>query len=483
YFPSRFPGRFEFVKYGIFSIEKFVANHTGYEKKSEGWGIDDFLPFSVWTGNILSGDGSESTQKIEINKETLTVLVSALNTRMSKIKTILNAELNPVYEIIRREKSNLFQRENTVYTTVEQRLSHVLDITDNITIHMRNMSVIMQNIAMPSKVKALGLAGQKPEIVDMRLTQINETKYENMRELKNKVIPLLFKDIDSGKDDAVVTALEEHHRVIEENLKVVIERWSYVEKGANLILQQFTLLDEQTAVSISGGKLGALAIQIPEVIEPQRKLQESTTFNRTKSAIEFKRRQLDTKYRLFRVVVLALINKIFFYADGILADQEKSVNHQIRYLKTAKYQVKAYNSGLASSSLDPGVQAQQYEQKLTSEVVLIEEQIIELKRVLKLIRKLTSEINVNRKLVPGIIDAFKPYINQALFGNSHFGDIQKSVSRSEYIVENATLIFNDIAKKIQNNESKAIQKLENGAYETKNALMKLKEQLAVVSIF
>ncbi|MGL5043219.1 MAG: hypothetical protein ACRC6X_09025, partial [Culicoidibacterales bacterium] len=46
YFPSRFPGRFEFVKYGIFSIEKFVANHTGYEKKSEGWGIDDFLPFS-----------------------------------------------------------------------------------------------------------------------------------------------------------------------------------------------------------------------------------------------------------------------------------------------------------------------------------------------------------------------------------------------------------------------------------------------------
>lgn len=476
FFPKRFPGRFEYVKNGMFSIAMLLENHVGYAGGMKGNGIDDLLPFSIW-GNRLLPSKQIATTKIAINEENMTALVTALTTRMSFMKEGIKSQLDPVYETILAEKRKLTQRTTALNQALLSMLAPSFIINTETSIHLQNMYTILKNIVLPSQVKALGI-GSKPDVGNFNTDVINGPKEELMNRIERQYVSTLLKDEASGLEDAFVEKIEKHHEIIEKNLHVTLARWEYVEQGAKLILEQISSFDKVTAARISSGKIEGGDISVPTIEIPTKSLEESTVFQEVKSAVLAKEEQLKLNFSAFKAFIIPLIEGLFDIAVNELGKMETIIGYQRRYYLSALYTVDEHKIGLATNSLDPGVQAEQVE--MTSGSDEIQVYINEADRLLSMVETLKSQVNTQKTNIPALIEEFRPYINQAIFFETTFGDIQGRIATSSYVLENASLLFHEIWQNISLNESEGIKSLESGAKKTEEALDKLREQLEIL---
>lgn len=475
--PGRFPGQFVFVEYGIFSLFMLTQNHLGYNGEAvgdlRGEGIDDILPFSIWGGGIIPS-GGVCLSKININSETLEQLVNSLGHRMEKIKSQLIQQLDPVYEEIKFEKSRIVDRIDVTLNETDEITRLFFGTIVNVSEHITNMKTIVNGIGVETaNIPALGELGAA--IIDIGQWKVIHG------------IPKMVEDSTSGFTDGFVEKLEKHHEVIDENLHIMLERWSYVAEAAKMIKQQFSALDEAIKSRIGSGDMRSGDIPIPSIERPTRKMVESVVFKDVRSAIDSKKAQLDENFAMFNFDftnllrnIIRIINACFLAIKPAIKNTKNQHKNNISGLK---HSIGLLNTNYAGET-DPDKIEEKDNKKaeFSSEITNSENIVTEMDRLLNLIAELQDVIKVQKNNIPKLLPEFKPYFNHLLFSNTKYGNIQMQIQASLYLINNGKLMFDEIWQRIAATECQGIEDLRIEAKATKDMLSALEEQLKIVAI-
>lgn len=468
YVPNRFPGQFSYVEYGMFSFLLLAENHVGYKGESDGVGIDDVIPFSIWDNNtILQAGGSSGMSKININSTTLEQLTKALGDRVKTIKTELIKYLDPVYEDIAAEKNNLMTRKQDISTETDEITSGFFSITDNTTQHLVNISTILTGMNF-----GYSLVNFDP--IDGIIRQYHLWKFTSG-------IPKMLEDATAGYEDGFVNKLEEHHRIIDVNLQGVIKKWEYVSNSAHAIKDSFKLLDETIKNRISTGNMSAGDIMIAPIDNPKILPEESKEFKAIENAVDEKQRQLNKNFKVFKFDAVNLLNDILNEVSKIIQLVRIAIRAGIAYFKNGLQQIDANINDLNKELI--GTDTEEYTRDDFAQTIAdAEANLKELNRLMDLTESLRENIKAQRSNIGEIIEGFKPYFNHLLFRETKYGEIQTNVQASLFLVKNSGLIFNEIWSRIAETECDAIEQLRTEAKNTSNLLQNLEKQLEIIAL-
>lgn len=457
--PDSFPGDFAHVDFSNFSFANIAKNHTGYDRSvAAGVGIDDLISFSIWDNKILT-PGATGTP-IELNVETLNQLAQVLNGRMEQVKTELLKYLEPAYDIITSEKSNLFNRQEGLLTTIESLLMSTINDFLGVEDHLRNINTVLAF-----------LDGETFSIPPIDLTQIKNT-------ITNKITPL-FTDEHSGYNDAFAEKLARHQQIINDNLGIVIEKWDYVTKSTDVIAKTFSDMDTNIASRIATKSASGATSKLPKIERTGRRVKDSASFTDVRYAIEAKEEQVNNNFEGFKKAVVMFLTPILDSLVIAVATAEKMIEltkakHNMAF-NTAKWSWQTIITGAETSELKTS-----YQQIWQNKELEHADTLNELERIATIAIELKNLLSKHRMIIPEALDQFKPYLTEAIFKTSKFDELQRNLYTSLGLVQNANLIFTEIWQRIEINKNQAITELRTEAKSTSTALDHLSEQIRVI---
>lgn len=463
---DRIPGGYMdiLVEYGIFSFLNIGANHTGYDRDNQpngvqGFGIDDMIPFSIWDNHIIGSTGY-SGGRIEINKENLEMLSNTLNTRMEEVRGHLLGYLDPTYELIRDESGKLFDRQSglveLVIETFETHLIKVLNIME----HVQNIKTILN-----------GIDGSTFSFEELDLTIFNNS-------LK-QASETAFLDENTGYTDGFVEKLEKHHEVIEENLHTIMEKWNYVAASSTHIYESFSALEEAVTTSITTGQ-GIGTISVPNVARPQKAVRESNEFGAIKTATEAKQEQLEITFKAFGDVIYRLLLDVYSVGELAIVAAKAAIFGVKTYMET-EYTIQQAGWRTIITGTEDEYYKEIYQNQWNDKEIGYQTIFTELTRLDELVDTILAELQVLMAQMPTMIEELKPYISQLIFFGTTFGEVQRNIYASIGLANNASLVFNEIWTRIEENESEGITALREVSNEISNDLAKLVEQMSAIT--
>lgn len=488
---NRLPGKNIKLDFGISWLKYFANNHTGYvtdnktgtiidhvtigEQGTESYGkisflADNAVPISVWTGKGLTAESVGTGQKIKIDKNSLDQLVTALDTRILAACKEAFGNLKKSIETVEIEGRRVDDRK----TTMQFDFDHLLEqhpttkrileiISTDITLRSYYKNVHPVEAFVLDKIRALlqtPIAEKFFAVVETNfyrlqnplleipaclgnLTAVFLDLEEFLLNVKTREIPLLIRGVDNGFLDGVVDELKAHYLVIDANNQIVMNDVTNFQTHTRDVREKMDQVDTAIGNAMKNGSGTVANLDAKDVTLTIKA--DCKPSNYLKSGMNIRRLQLEHNYNRFALSTSAKLEPIIFHLQTA-ADQVLDLLYEAKMiLGMIKLEVNMIRIPFVS-----------FDNRLRADVAHIDSYLhsaIETMENLKnLIIRLGDEF-------PHILQAFKSYIEIAIFNGTQYEAVILYNKAALGILNKMKLEFQDIAYQLSENQSKAITQL------------------------
>lgn len=466
-YESRFPGSSVILKNNLPLSETLGSNHTGYSDDIEISGVkvkidaDDFLPIGVWSGKVLGGGRG---QRIDVNPANLERLARALASRMNGQVKTAKSYLDTAADIVNKEGGKLDDRKTKLqeafsdllkktsfgavlanigkYEAFKSELKAIIPYANQVSsvaTMLSNSSILakLMDFLSGSSLGHLALAAEIPLIVGDAILKI-DVLVEAVGRLEKQAIPKLFKGIDNHFfNDAMVTELKKHYRVLDRNKDLVTEQVLLFSKQVNYVNKELKKADRLLSAHQKVASVAAPPISKRFV------LKES---NALKDGMGKKQKLLDENFKQFSKAT-----------NNVLKPALHSLKSTLDQLDTAIYQllqaIKTIQNGIASID----VPFTKIDTNIKVALSLCYSEIAQ--RRLPITGAVDAVGQLERN-IGNVLHAYRPYIDTALFEGTKFSEVIILNKASVNALDSAKMIFKDIKYQLSANESAAIKALD-----------------------
>ncbi|MEH7107144.1 SA1320 family protein [Bacillus sp. JJ1764] len=506
---NRLPGKNIKLDFGISWLKYFASNHTGYvtdektgtivdkvtigEKGTKSYGQIKFLadyaiPTSVWTGKGLKWSSIGTGQKIKIDKNSMDQLVTAMDTRVLAPCKESFSYLRKSIDTVETEGRHLDDRKTTLQFDFDQLLKQngVTKLMLDMIEADRAQSSIYKKVhpveaLVIEKIRALLQA----PIVDKAFTVIESNlsrllnpileipsclgnltaAFLDMEEylmyIRSHSIPLLVRGVDNGFLDGVVDELKAHYLVIEANNKIVMDDVTNFQTHTRDVRLKMDMVDTAVGNAIknrSGTIPNAAAMEVTPTIHADCK-----PSNYLKSGMEIRRRQLEQNYNRFASSTNANLDPILLHIETAAGQVLDLLYEAQIIIKVIKLDVNMIRIPFVS-----------FDNKLRAYISHIDSYLQSAIDTMDHLKKLVNRL---RDKFPQIIQAFKPYIELAIFNGTQYEAVILYNKAALSILNSMKMEFQDIAYQLSENQSKAITQLGHHAKRVEKNMSVLIEQV------
>ncbi|WP_433959577.1 SA1320 family protein [Cytobacillus horneckiae] len=505
---DRIPGKQYEIFNGIPEFSKLATNHTGYLRNEDGsqfymigevgkpgYGriyidADAHIVSSIWTGVPLYGGHSEH---IEINKETLDILASAMQNHVTERLSLAHEYLGNSVAIVEDEGTRFYERLNRLQRTFEELFENIISeplfigitsISNRLTAEIDYL-ISLLNIA-ESHSKSLNYILNSPPAellehifqtnvsVESLFAVLRNQLYELRADIQNisrsiieivsDKIPELFR---GGKDawyDAVVGELSAHYDIVNGNRDKLLSHISEFKKQIQDVAANFQMRDQSLGQSIKSNSTHSDSISVQGT--NTYKLEDSPYMELRMKIKEF---QMDTAYTAFTLSTQALLFPLLEKGQLLTFAIESTLEILSASIKGATH--------FALSHTIPGKLFglfSDYDDKIRNIVANTLQPLDELAATIEGVRKGLGRLIIE---YPTLLNNFRPYVDSAIFNNSGYFDVHLYNLASIAILREMKLLFDDVVYQLGNNKAEAIEALCEVSKKLKNNMGIFYEQV------
>ncbi|WP_088839101.1 SA1320 family protein [Listeria sp. ILCC792] len=465
---SRLPGNNVILHNNMPWMKTMISNHVGYDDDVviNGQKIqvdaDAYLPVGVWSGEILSGSKG---QKIDINPENMRILATTLSTRMnSQVKTA-QTYLDEAVDIVNHEGAKLDDRQTTLQQSFDDLLQQnsfggvlvfvgqyealrneleeinpnlmgVIDVVQEI----RTTPVISEILDFVSTGAFSGVISwlyEIPWVIGDTILKLDEV-FDRVSHLKNNAIPKLFNGITNDFfNDAMIAELKAHYNVIDSNKDIVTSQIITFSTQVKYVSDEIEKADKLLTETERVEKAG------PPPVTSNFTLEES---NALKDGMGKKQLLLDENFKEFCSATSTSLKPA-------LANLKSTMNQLYGLVKDALVTLKNIRSALGLAKIPFTDIDNNAREALDGYIASIEQW----KMMLKGVKKAVGDLEGN---LDNILNAYRPYIDTALFEGTKFHDVILLNKASYNAFESAEMVFQDIQYQLSGNKAQAVTALD-----------------------
>ncbi|EUJ42317.1 SA1320 family protein, partial [Listeria fleischmannii] len=488
---SRLPGKNVIVNNNMPLYATLVSNHTGYSDpiKIDGEDVlidaDAYLPVGVWSGAVLTGGKGH---KIDVNPENMKILAEAMVSKMKGQMTTAQSHVDHAVDIVEREGAKLDDRKETLTASFDDLLGQ--DALGKIMTFTSQYELVRDEIEKinPVGVKALdalqrirstpvisdifdfisthSFLGAFSLLMDLPLL-VGDTlmKLDNLilqvNALKKQAIPKLFQGIDNEFfDDGMVAELKAHYKIIDENKEVVTHQIVTFGTQVTYVSTELEKADKLLTATQQMERVAAPPATSDFTLQKSKALQDG---------MGKKQKLLDDNFRKFRDAATSSL-------DPLITSLGSTLNQLNSTVGEAYTIVKAVRSGLdyvkvPFTDIDDNMRA-----GLDAFIEFAEPYQVMVESLIQATRSLRGGG------LSAVLEAYRPYIDTALFEGTQFQNVIALNKVSVNIYESAKMVFEDIKYQLSDNKAVAVEALDKLADKVVINLAILLDQLKRGSI-
>lgn len=466
-YDSRFPGKCVKLQNNMPWMGTMISNHVGYGDSVTIGGkqiqieADAYLPIGIWSGAILTGG---TGQKIAINPKNMQILASSLATRMTSQVKDAQSFLDEAADIVIREGSNLDNRTSSLnvafddllkqtsfgqvlvyaeaYEQVRNEVEKINPIATgalDIIQRIRTAPFISDVLDFLSMSPFSAVEGflNIPFLIGDTLLKLEDI-VDRVGQLKREAIPKLFRGIDNEfLDDGMVAELREHYMVLDRNKDVVVNQILTFSDQVGYVAREIEKAD----------KLLTETERIEGVAAPPAtaafSLEESSAL---KTGMGKKQTLVDKNFNDFKALTCSSLKPA-------LANLRSTINQLGLVLEDGLGGLKTIRGALGMLDI-PFVDFDDSMRDWLDGV------IAEGTQYLMMLDGLENAVRNGELNLDGILAAYRPYIDTALFEGTKFQDVILLNKLGFNLFESARIVFNDIRWQLSENEAAAITALD-----------------------
>ncbi|WP_246215595.1 SA1320 family protein [Listeria valentina] len=487
---KRLPGKNVIVKNNMPLFATLASNHTGYADpiKIDGEEVlidaDAYLPVGVWSGEVLTGGKGN---KIDVNPENMQILADAMVSKMKGQITTAQSHVDHAVDIVEREGNKLDDRTTKLTDSFDDLIgqgSFGKALTTMAGYEFLRDTIESGNPAISMAVKAINKLQTSSVVTDFLLnflgkfdgliatsvdlpilivntvTQLDDI-ITQLNALKKYAVPQLFKGIDNEFfNDGMVAELKAHYKIIDENKEVV----------TNQIVTFGTQVTYVSKELEKADKLLTATEKVERASAPPATsdftLQESKAL---KDGMGKKQKLLDNNYKRFSEDAVSSLDPVISHFSSTLSLLDETVDDFIQGLKNARGTFERLN--VPFTNLDEAIP------------ILLTQAINALKPYQTALESIKTAV---RSLRGGglhdVLEAYRPYIDTALFEGTQFQNVIALNKASVNIYESSRAVFKDIKYQLSDNKAVAVEALDKLADKIVTNLTELIGQLKRGSI-
>lgn len=488
---NRLPGKNVIVKNNLPLFATLASNHTGYADPIEIDGekvlidADAYLPVGVWSGEVLTGGKGH---KIDVNPENMKILADSMVSKMKgQIKTA-QSHVDHAVDIVEREGNKLDDRTTklkdsfddllgqdalgkiiTVTSQYEQIRDEIEKINPlgikavNALQKIRSTPVISDIFDFISTHTFSGvfvLLAELPLLISDTIMKLDDIILQ-VNALKKQAIPKLFHGIDNEfLSDGMVAELKAHYKIIDENKEVVTSQIVTFGTQVTYVSKELEKAD----------KLLTATQKIEHVSAPPATsdftLQESKAL---KDGMGKKQKLLDNNFKKFQDDAISSLDPVITNLGSTLNQLDMTVGELYRDLKSIRNGLDHLQ--IPFTDIDDSMR-----EGLDSFIRAVDPYQLMLKSLIQAIRSLRGGG------LRAVLEAYRPYIDTALFEGTQFQNVIVLNKASVNIYESSKMVFEDIKYQLNDNKAVAVEALDKLAGKVVVNLKTLLDQLKRGSI-
>ncbi|WP_246215573.1 SA1320 family protein [Listeria valentina] len=487
---KRLPGKNVTLKNNMPLFATLASNHTGYDDPImiDGEKVlidaDAYLPVGVWSGEILTGGKGH---KIDVNPENMKILADAMVSKMKGQITTAQSHVDHAVDIVEREGSKLDDRTMKLTDSFDDLLGQgsfgkalttmegyefLRDIIESGNPAVSKASEAINRLRSSSVFSDFlvsflgnfegmtGAAIDLPILIGDAIMRLDDIITE-VNALKKNAIPMLFNGIDNEFfNDGMVAELKAHYKVIDENKEIV----------TNQIVTFGTQVTYVSKELEKADKLLTATQKVERASAPPATsdftLQESKAL---KDGMGKKQKLLDRNYKKFRENAVSHLEPLISNFYGVLNLLDETVEDLIQGLKNIKGTFEHLH--VPFTDLDDAIP------------ILFGAAVSAFKPYQTAIESVKTAV---RSLRGGglndVLEAYRPYIDTALFEGTQFQNVIALNKASVNIYESSRAVFKDIKYQLSDNKAVAVEALDKLADKIVTNLTELIGQLKQGSI-
>lgn len=465
---SRLPGNNVILHNNMPWMETMISNHVGYDDDVviNGQKIqveaDAYLPVGVWSGEILSGSKG---QKIDINPENMRILATTLSTRMNGQVKTAQTYLDGAVDIVNQEGAKLDDRQTTLrqsfddllqqnsfggvlvfvwqYEALRNQLEEINPVTMtalDVVQKIRTTPVISEILDFVSTSAFSGVLGwlfEIPLLVGDTLLKLDEI-VDRVSNLKNNAIPKLFNGITNDFfNDAMIAELKAHYNVIDSNKDIVTNQIVTFSAQVKYVSDEIEKADKLLTATERVEKAG------PPPVTSKFSLEESSAL---KDGMGKKQLLLDENFKEFASATSMSLKPA-------LASLRSTMNQLYGILKDALITLRNIRSALGFVKIP----FTDFDNNIKADLDDIIAAMNQWKVMLKGVKTAVKDLEGN---LDNVLNAYRPYIDTALFEGTKFHDVILLNKASYNAFESAEMVFQDIQYQLDGNKAQAVTALD-----------------------
>lgn len=488
---SRLPGKNVIVNNNMPLFATLVSNHTGYSEsiKIDGEEIlidaDAYLPVGVWSGAVLTGGKGH---KIDVNPENMKILAEAMVSKMKGQMTTAQSHVDHAVDIVEREGAKLDDRKETLTASFDallgqDALGKIMTFTSQYELvrdeiekinpvgvkaldalqRIRSTPVIsdiFDFISTHSFLGAFSLLMDLPLLVGDTLMKLDDLILQ-VNALKKQAIPKLFQGIDNEFfDDGMVAELKAHYKIIDENKEVVTHQIVTFGTQVTYVSTELEKADKLLTATQQMERVAAPPATSDFTLQESKALQDG---------MGKKQKLLDDNFRKFRDAATSSLDPLITSLGSTLNQLNMTVGEAYTIVKTVR-------SGLdyvkvPFTDIDDNMRA-----GLDAFIEFAEPYQVMVESLIQATRSLRGGG------LSAVLEAYRPYIDTALFEGTQFQNVIALNKVSVNIYESAKMVFEDIKYQLSDNKAVAVEALDKLADKVVINLAILLDQLKRGSI-
>ncbi|EUJ43634.1 SA1320 family protein [Listeria fleischmannii] len=488
---SRLPGKNVIVNNNMPLFATLVSNHTGYSEsiKIDGEEIlidaDAYLPVGVWSGAVLTGGKGH---KIDVNPENMKILAEAMVSKMKGQMTTAQSHVDHAVDIVEREGAKLDDRKETLTASFDallgqDALGKIMTFTSQYELvrdeiekinpvgvkaldalqRIRSTPVIsdiFDFISTHSFLGAFSLLMDLPLLVGDTLMKLDDLILQ-VNALKKQAIPKLFQGIDNEFfDDGMVAELKAHYKIIDENKEVVTHQIVTFGTQVTYVSTELEKADKLLTATQQMERVAAPPATSDFTLQESKALQDG---------MGKKQKLLDDNFRKFRDAATSSLDPLITSLGSTLNQLNSTVGEAYTIVKTVR-------SGLdyvkvPFTDIDDNMRA-----GLDAFIEFAEPYQVMVESLIQATRSLRGGG------LSAVLEAYRPYIDTALFEGTQFQNVIALNKVSVNIYESAKMVFEDIKYQLSDNKAVAVEALDKLADKVVINLAILLDQLKRGSI-
>lgn len=488
---ERLPGKNVILKNNMPLFATLASNHTGYADPImiDGEEVlidaDAYLPVGVWSGEILTGGKGH---KIDVNPENMKILADAMVSKMKGQITTAQSHVDHAVDIVEREGNKLDDRTTKLtdsfddlfgqdmlgkvitftsqYAQVRDELEKINPIGSkavNALQRIRSTPVIsdvFDFISIHAFSGVFSLFTELPLLVSDTVLKLDDIVLQ-VNALKKQAVPKLFNGIDNEFfSDGMVAELKAHYKIIDENKEVV----------TNQIVTFGTQVTYVSKELEKADKLLTATEKVERASAPPATsdftLQESKAL---KDGMGKKQKLLDNNFKKFQ-------NDAISSLDPLIANLGSTLNQLNMTVGEIYGVVKIVRNGLDHLQVPFTEIDDSMREGLDALIRFVAPYQLMVESLIKATRSLRGGG------LRAVLDAYRPYIDTALFEGTQFQNVIALNKASVNIYESSRAVFKDIKYQLSDNKAVAVEALDKLADKIVSNLTELIGQLKRGSI-